>query len=260
MSEVHKRKVRMGSELFLYRAKAPFVESGASVFGALELDQTEDKVCCHECGRWFKMLGPHIHWKHGLTVRAYKLKHGLTQQTSLINEGTREKLSASIRSRPNPNGIRDFLPMARMASIRNGRGKGVRHQSAERRNKRRRCPAQILFDLRELADKLGHTPSGPEMQAIGLSHQTLKDTFSGESVISIMSLAGLQPRHQGQQFSTDVLKEIIRDFYVRFGRLPSAKDLTRRSLPAWSTFKRHFGSLRKAYAAAGFGLIIKRVA
>jgi hypothetical protein len=55
----------------------------------------------------------------------------------------------------------------------------------------------------------------------------------------------------------EVLVELLRDFFVRFHRLPSSSDFRRRLLPTQGAYAREFGSWGAAIQAAGLGLVAK---
>lgn len=60
--------------------------------GVLEYD-SEDKIQCHICGRWYRGLNNHVWKTHGWTADDYREEFGLNRGQSLICEGTRQKLS-----------------------------------------------------------------------------------------------------------------------------------------------------------------------
>lgn len=259
-------KVVIRGQVFLYREKAPFVTSGESVFGALELNIEEDKIRCHECGEWLKRIsGKHLSNKHQLTAREYKHRHGLRLSTALVNEKMRVILS-TVMSRLNdarggspaplkdPEFRKNIRPMVgELAGRRN-------HQEAfaEQANEKNRCHAQILHRIQRLAGALGHTPTDAELRVNGLSPNTILKKFNLTAVSALMSLAGLPAAFDGRgrrvKYSRGVLVEMLRDFLVEHGRIPFATDFKRGLLPSAECFKREFVTMQAAFIEAGLAL------
>lgn len=270
------RKIVIRGQVFLYQQKAPFVASGESVLGALEYDEDEDKVKCHECGGWFKSVGNHAYAAHDISAREYKRKHGLRQLTGLISEGERSRRIERGRrgsSEALLEGARRAMEKARRIALTSRRNSsGMRAdgyingtKTVETRNIDGRCHAQLLARLRGLADRLGHSPSESQIKEDGISPASLFAVFNVRRLSDVMSLAGLAPNKQGgippwdpRQWNKPLLIEVLRDFYVKHKRLPSGSDQRRGMIPSHRTFQKIFGSMPKAYEAAGLGDLAKR--
>ncbi len=65
---------------------------GAGIFGVL--DENDEGVLCHECGKRFRSLGKHAVMAHDLTAAEYKDKHGIPRKQSLASRAFRENVSA----------------------------------------------------------------------------------------------------------------------------------------------------------------------
>ena len=65
---------------------------GAGIFGVL--DENDEGVLCHECGKRFRSLGNHTVMAHDLTAAEYKDKHGIPRKKSLASRAFRENVSA----------------------------------------------------------------------------------------------------------------------------------------------------------------------
>lgn len=63
--------------------------SGKSVWGVVEQDG--DRLICHECGRSYINLSVHIAMAHDMSVRDYRLAHGLTMRQRLVSEPLQER-------------------------------------------------------------------------------------------------------------------------------------------------------------------------
>ncbi len=69
--------------------------------------------------------------------------------------------------------------------------------------------------------------------------------------------AGFKPNPSTHRtdFNKDVLRELLLQFYVLNGRLPLGRDFSSGSLPARTTYVRHFGGVFEAFEYAGLGLV-----
>jgi ROS/MUCR transcriptional regulator protein len=62
----------------------PGSPSGHGRWGILDVDEAgSGRLVCHECGRTYIALGVHVAMAHGITVREYRLRHGLLMSASL---------------------------------------------------------------------------------------------------------------------------------------------------------------------------------
>jgi hypothetical protein len=250
----HAEQVLIRGKVFLYKQKAPFVPSGKSVFGALEYDEATDRVRCHECGKWFVSMSQHLR-THSMTASEYKDKHGLRRAAGLcgmrLGVEFRQRGSRTMDGRVSPLAI--LTPDQRRAAIAK-RKTSRRH---EKRNEDGHCPAQALQDLRDLAERLGRTPTVKEIYAAGMSADSLPWTFSVRRISDVLSLAGLAPRTGTgfRMYSRDLLIEMLRDFYVKHGRVPNNHDRRMKMFPPHSILTYHFGSMQAAYEAAGLAKV-----
>lgn len=245
MSDPH---VIINGKTFLERTKAPFAPSGVSYLGAIEYDREEDRLRCHECGAWFKALGPHLFQAHGMTAREYKYKHGLRVSTSLVNE----KLRASRITRGLSAAQTDKFRLNALSGI--SRGSSPRRATMGSRNLRGTCPAQVLFRIQQIASILGRTPTVADLRNHGLSETSVTIVLNLDSIKEAISLAGLDPiikGGNGKAYTPKIIIELLRDFYVKHERTPSASDFRRGILPSQAVLRRHFGSSAEAYIAAG---------
>jgi len=68
--------------------------------GQIAYDETEDKVQCHLCGRWFRGFGgSHLRRVHGWTLAQYRLAFQLSVQTATVSAGTSALFAAHTRRR-----------------------------------------------------------------------------------------------------------------------------------------------------------------
>jgi hypothetical protein len=185
---MHASHVIIRGHVFTYDEKAPFVESGMSVLGALEFDEATDQTKCHECGEWQTALPWHIQKAHTMTSDGYRSEHGLSKHAGLSGMGRRKLASANAeRQRMTGIGIGDrrrgthraaWLPVP-----------AYKH-SVEVQNGDSRCAAQLLYKIMICASSVGHTPTKRELAAVGVTQSTLIQRFG--SVAAAMDKAGLQ--------------------------------------------------------------------
>jgi hypothetical protein len=245
--------VIMNHEVFFYKNKAPFVSSGKSIAGALEYDKDNDLVKCHECGEFYKMLGRHVHDKHEMTARAYKIKHELNQSTALLAEKVRHKISDKAQKRVEREGSPHFNTEKRIKALKASR-RPKTLASAERRNGVMHCKAQLMEKLRNAAIALKRTPSCSEMKEFGIPQGSLEHHYG--CLANAMKLAGLVPNGNiGQKnkhkYSEEYLLRSIRLFKANNARMPSATDFNRGLLGASrSGYLYRFGSIKKAIKKA----------
>lgn len=194
------RKVIIAGQVFPYTEKAPFVFSGMSVLGAIEYDSDEDLLRCHECGNWYGSLASHISLgEHdNMTVREYKQRHGLNYKTALLC--FRQRAMRSTVARKHLPQVRKTLPKGNTLgsshqSLERTTRTGaavlkvtVKRESAEARNKTSTCQAQIAFRLKSLAATLGRTPTGADIEQIGLSISTIFSVFGIAKLSEVKAL------------------------------------------------------------------------
>ncbi len=183
---------------FTYEEKAPFIQAGQSVLGAIEYDPANDQTKCHECGEWFSGMGNHIK-QHGIKRVEYNLKYGLRERSPLsgLNVRTKHRVLATAAFQRGGNLARvdpDKKSQAIVAT--NKRSAGTSGNTTEYDNERGRCMAQSLFRIQMLAAQTGHTPTSAELAAIGLGSTQLVTRFG--SVDAAMRLAELEPNRDGK--------------------------------------------------------------
>jgi hypothetical protein len=273
----HAEQVLIRGKVFLYKQKAPFVPSGKSVRGALEYDEETDKVRCHECGRWFQHLGLHIAGAHpGITLDAYRERHRLKSTAPLC--GVRasavlhERASAVALVRGsraarvlNSPDVQAKAANSRRERIADRKGKGLPGlEFYEERNENGTCHAQILNDIKTLADRLGRAPTQREMLTFErpMHANSICLAFNVKTIADVFSLVGLVANKPGshggwnKKYSKEVLAEMLRDFYVKHGRMPTPIDIKKlKLLPHYTIFCRYFGSMAAAYEAAGLAKV-----
>lgn len=244
--------VRLRGQIFRGIVKAPFVKSGESVRGGVEVHAQTGKVKCHECGDWFDDVGQHLR-SHSISARDYKIKHSLRQMTGLCSDRRSSILAVSASKAPRFQ-MEHFALMNKQKNRLSGlKAHGQSLASVyESRNVTGLCHAQVISRLLSIAAELGSTPSCSELRSRGLHFKSVLAFFNVKSIAEVMRLAGLSPR-DGQQRKTFLI-ESLRNFYVARGRLPLVREFGS-EMPRYHRFLSSFGSIREAYEAAGLGLV-----
>jgi transcriptional regulator NrdR family protein len=110
----------------------------------------------------------------------------------------------------------------------------------------------LLNHLIELAEKLGRTPYGSDIDEAGKASSSIYNKFFG-SLSKAQKAAGLVPNKTGNplKYSDEYLLNILRELSKRFGRIPGAREIAEAGKTSTSPYIKRFGSLNKALRAAG---------
>ena len=182
------RKVMIRGQVFSYKEKAPFVPSGVSVFGAVEYDFAKDRLRCHECGEWFAGLSAHISFRHTLTLREYKVKHGLRLVTKLVSESIKDRL----RRRAFDMQLHTLQFRSREEWSTN-KGKSGPGPNFEARNEKGICTAQMSFKLLNLAKALGQkTLYIRDLKSLGIYLPQVLRAFDVKTWNEALAILGLE--------------------------------------------------------------------
>lgn len=240
-----------GIEPSYYGYKEPLrkVEKGYGYMGVVIGNIERTHIQCHICGYYYSYLGKHL-LVHGTNAKEYKQTFGLSVKTSLLGEALRRKRIEAQLNQPKELIARRTAHMRNLGNQKGRhKGHGTGH-SLEKKNQLGLCPDQILDRIRELAEKLGRTPTMPEYMGhykSGCSH--IVGTYGTWK--NAVRLSGLQhlPIGQGhKKYTTASLLFLLEDFKERNGRWPSHSDCRRGLIPSswvWSTY---FNGLKKAIA------------
>jgi hypothetical protein len=261
---VTERQVIINGKTFLYRQKAPFVPSGMSVCGALEFDEAEDRVKCHECGEWFRHVGLHAVAAHRITAKEYKRRHGLRAKSALCGESIRTRLSAGMAgrgaaqamllNRPNTRWMESVL--RRMTGDSNP---GKLGRTGEDLNKRMHCRAQLMQRIKTVAEKLGRTPTCLDLAEHGMHYNSIASSFNVKTINEVMRIIGLSTNSEfpRKKYTRESLIGMLRDFFNEHRRIPTRSDQNRGIFPAFACFRRYFSSMDAVYVEAGLSEVAR---
>jgi hypothetical protein len=263
------KKIIIGNDVFFYKDKAPFLVAGKSLSGALEYDDAEDKVKCHVCGSWFHSLAGHL-IVHGVTAREYKDTFGLPRSAALVAEKVRVHQSAMMsapariahirklghmnKHRKGEPYVRKDFKYGRHSKTLIGKDKSKFPTIQYELNRRRICPPQVIERLRNLAGRLGRTPSRMEIREDGIPVHSLDWYYGGHREAIVLAKLPVREHKVGGwvKHTTAMLLTYLRSFYKIHGRVPRASDLRRGLIPARKTvYTLRFGSWNKALRRAG---------
>lgn len=174
--------VLVKGEKFDWIAKAPYVQSGYSILGAIEYCDATSEMKCHECGEWRRSLSQHIAMAHRnvnehrkLTARDYKIRHGFRISKGLSSPENREQHRATVSNLGKDRaGLNSHNASARgnesrrhIVRVRREMGMGLVN-SPESANLMNKCMAQREQLIMELYKRLGRTPTKEELRTFSL--------------------------------------------------------------------------------------------
>lgn len=225
------------------------------------LAQTEDGefVQCHICGKLAANLGSHVFGAHKMLSAEYKEKFQLAKMTPLCSDAfsrqAKERTLEWMKTK-SPEEL-ERVNVAKNGAHLNRKIK-PRDMTLEEKNRKGICPDQLLDKIREAAEALGKTPTVIELNSF---HKTqryqvpIARTFGSYKQACLY--AGLKPNKPGGVGGAKVahtkegLLQMLKDYYTRWGIVPTANDCARGFLPPIAVYVKHFGSIKKARKEAG---------
>lgn len=254
------KKLTSDTTLTIKHYKEPLLpipkNKGYGYYGALLITLDGDKVQCHICGETYRQLSLHIYQTHKMKVAEYREKFQLSYTTALVSETLRQEMKertlAYLRT----------LTKAQIAAFRAKALANQRHNPKrfkirlETKNRRGTCPDQLLYKIREVTEKIGHTPSLAEFihETDGQRYKHLIFTTFG-SWLRALKLAKLTPKERSEglkkRYSNEELLEHLALYAQEHGKLPTATDSKRGFIPNYEIYLRRFGSFDKARREAG---------
>ena len=242
--------VIIGGSIMLYKDKAPYVPSGVSIAGALEYRASDDKIKCHECGKWLSSMGAHLTKTHGMNAKEYKAKHGLRAKSSLCGDRMRQ---IAIRNITRQNYINGGTPLTRNPESRIVATAAMalaarRPKTVEMRNTEGSCQAQIMSKFKALAVDLGRTPTVKDLEREGLQVGKVKYALNVATLEQAARLCGMQPNQKKSKgdvlWPKPLLVASLSAFAHTYKRLPSMSDTRRGLTPPYTAILREFGGLQ----------------
>lgn len=240
--------------------KALTKTKGYGYYGTIA--QTSDKkfIQCHICGNLFANLGGHLR-VHKISGERYKEIHELGMGTALVSDERR----VQMQERAVRKFVKGELPAHLVEynkKVRTGEIKhiGVKHRNGgmhlERRNKLGLCPDQVLIPIKELAKKLGHTPSYDEFRAFYKGRYAGSIRYQHGSYLNAVKKAGLISAKEIKEPDNEKLLQELVEFHKKYGRIPMTSDFNRGLLRPRALYFRRFGNLNNARIEAGLNAVL----
>lgn len=262
--------------LTFYNYKEPLKEipagEGYGYYGALLGTPSGDKVQCHICGELYSELSAHVNMAHKINHTQYKEKFQLAYRTALLSEEQRmirkEKALKFFTSmtvdermeyqRKAAEGYQKYWRKFKEGKIRRkNQPPGI---TLETKNKRGTCPDQLLDRIKEVASKIGKTPTKDNFidyygsaRYISLIYKTFGSWSNGLTMAgySRKTWRKLQKGTKKPRYQEEDLLEYLRIFYQENGKVPTETDCRRGLIPDSKIYCRKFGSFPKARELAG---------
>lgn len=266
---LHKIKILPQERIYpLYKAAEPFMSAldGHGYFGVLLYDSWEDKVQCHMCGKWFKLLSAHINQAHKVNTDYYRERFGFGKHLGLCslglskrhseliktNKGQKENfernIKGSIQSRLN-YGDSDYKK--RIGELIKKSRKVMSY-----RNKISACDEQIRSRFRVIQQIVKKVPSLRDINKYDPSlHRLIRTYFGG--IQNLQKSLGVDTYKTGVKIRDIDLIASMRNYVIKNKSIPTSY---RKVLEYSSeTYKNHFGSWRKAVEIAGLHQLLSEV-
>lgn len=251
--------------LHYYKEPLTKVKNGYGFIGCLLSTIEGDAVQCHICGELFIDLAKHVSQKHNITSVEYKDKFQLARKTALISENERmarkQRFLNYLKSLTEEE-KREFKIRAR-ERYKNNHSRS-RQISLETKNKRGTCPDQLLQKIKDVAKKIGHTPSKTEFinecDSQRYVHLIYKTFGSWTKALKLIGMEPKKPINTGnsdgynqynKKYSDEELLEYLVIFAQENNRKPTATDFRRGLLPPYYHYTRRWGGIENARLEAG---------
>jgi hypothetical protein len=255
-------------DLTLHNYKEPLtkIEGGHGYYGTITATVDGKYIQCHICGDLFENLGNHLRHDHKTNGKEYKERFGLAFMSALVSETYR--LKQKKRSVKWWHNLSDEEKSRRKEMARRNRRKNNKQprQQLETKNKRGTCPDQLLEKIREVADKLGRTPSKRDfIKACGTQRYVhlIYKTFGSWS--GAVDMAGYRPLNNKvgkggyRKYEDEELLAYLANFAEEHKEIPSYSDFFRGDLPSLGVYERRWGNLENARVVAGVYDILKGI-
>jgi len=236
----------------LYKAQEPFMEAPAShgYMGVIMYDDTEDKVQCHICGKWFKHLSSHVHVTHDISGDAYKDRFGLARKIALcgvsVSRNRRVIIEKAIK-RGVINALRNTKAFYRRRTYRNGQA------AMSFKNRNGLCDLQMHSRYLVVKEIVGHEPLGPDLKKHDSRlYGAIGNKFGGLN--KYKKKIGVAINAIGRKAMEDIeLVAHLRRWASENSSRPRPTDfmVAKNGYPGRTVFQKHFGSWSNALRTAG---------
>lgn len=179
-----------------YKQPLTRVLEGYGFIGTLAYNLDKTHVQCHVCGNFFKMLTKHVMRVHGMEKREYQDRFSLMRSTPLTSPVSHARI---VERRTQLS----LVPATREQLLKNlekGRTHNRRNlETLESKNRKGRCPEQLLRKVLVLSEELQKTPTRREFIAKHGDNGDLASiyrTFGSWS--TVIKELGMEPNKKGR--------------------------------------------------------------
>jgi len=210
------------------------------------------------CGKLFQDLGPHIRTKHKIDVKEYRTQFMLAKKSSLISETRRLQLKNNT-IKWLEGMTEDERNEIRTRSLEKARQYWSEHPwreqpkiALETKNKRGTCPQQLLEKIREIEERIGHTPSLKrfvyETGGQRYKHSIFTMFGSWNAALKLLGCTDITPARTrySEHYTKEELIGYMRAYFKIHKKVPTNTDFKRRLLPSRSVYYKNFGSINEA--------------
>lgn len=228
--------------------------------GVVLVDENNDgKVQCSECGKWFKMLGPHLNRDHKINTTEYKDKHGLSRRVALCSKQTSEKFSKNTEGilqnslwKKNPERMKKILLEVNKKAVEERKKTKDKIQT---KNRYGLCDAQITSRLLIVRDMVGkpnlREVTNRDLQKYDANlYNAMKNKYG--SFKNACNSLGI--KHLGMnKYEDSELIAKLRNYVMVKKNIPSSTKFDKQ------IYRRYFGSWRRAKMMAGLDQLLQEV-
>ena len=230
------------------------VQRGHGFQGVMMLDDVEDRVQCHICGKWFKMLAGHLGKAHDTNTLDYKIEYGLPLKIGLCS--------------PTMSAVKSRLTLARFKGKRDGftRSAGTFVRGFHKRRKYRRayserktafhrnkfgiCELQMKSRYDVVQQMCGHVPDQEEVRKY--DQKLYKAMWNYYKGLNGFRKAHGIPLKFGQTGHSEIaIAAFLRKLAFDLKRRPNSMDVKAGGDISRQTIYNRFGSWKAAMAYSG---------
>lgn len=233
---------------------------GYGFYGTVALTEDREYVQCHICGHLFRSVGHHLR-VHKIDAEKYKETYGLKATAALMNEPMRlaiQKRSIGKFNGTLPDHLKEYNRKVQSGEVKHiGTKRREGGMSLQKRNEVGLCPDQVLEKIRELADKLGRTPSELEFTRHYDYKYLGSIKFQHGSYLKAVAKLGLKSAKELKEPDNEDLLQDLVDFQEKFKRIPTRSDFNRGLVGRpYAMYWRRFGSINNARIEAGLNAVV----
>jgi len=242
----------------IFKVEPPLTpaDTNFGYIGVLLRDKIQDKLQCHICGGWFKVLGMHSARAHKTNSASYRDKFSLPKRFPLCSRN----FSRAAAKRASTKKHLDFLSKIRKSNF--GRVPTKRRSDSMRAytkteaylNTKGLCEKQILSRYLIVADMVGRDPTVAELYKhdcalLSAIQRRYNNSLNNFKRLNNFAINHLSPKEN----KCSDIKAIgeLKKFYETHKRIPRTRDFKNGRTPTTETIRSIFGSWNRALVSAG---------